>query len=466
MSVANSVKELLAKRQVEYEVSQAPGDALAGRNTYDRYLRQVSGVRSQLLEDEEGQLLALFPADCMIDLRRLNQVTSRQLEAAKLTNVQTLHDKLGVFSIPAIPNIAGLRTVVDSRLLEKDPLRIDSGAIGELVVLTKDNFKTLLEDVDSADFCISIDQLEAIKQEADDETEITNAVKNFTTLRIQQRLEETLELPPLPQTAQRIIKLRVDPNADVSDLATIVETDPSLAAQVVSWAASPYYSAPGKIKSVHDAIVRVLGFDMVLNLSLGLSLGKTLNMPKDGPRGITPYWQQSVYTAATMEALVTAIPRAHRPGFGLAYLSGLLNNFGYLILAEVFPPHFETICRYIEVNPHVSTNLIERHLLGVSREQIVSWLMNVWHLPEEVCLALRYQQEPGYEGEHNEYANLTFAALRLLRQQGIGSGPREPVPQVLYDRLHLEQDRAMEAIDNVLESSEELQNIARALEGT
>lgn len=102
-----------------------------------------------------------------------------------------------------------------------------------------------------------------------------------------------MELPALPETAERIIHLRVDPNGDVSDLAQIVERDPSLAAQVVSWAASPYYSAPGKIKSIQDAIVRVLGFDMVLNLALGLALGKTVSLPKDGPHGATSYWRQA-----------------------------------------------------------------------------------------------------------------------------------------------------------------------------
>ena len=65
---------------------------------------------------------------------------------------------------------------------------------------------------------------------------------------MKQRLEETIEIPPLPETAQKVMKLRVNPDADVDDLADVVETDPSLAAQVVSWAASPYYAAPGKIR--------------------------------------------------------------------------------------------------------------------------------------------------------------------------------------------------------------------------
>ena len=92
----------------------------------------------------------------------------------------------------------------------------------------------------------------------------------FTARRIQQRLEATIEIPPLADTAQKIIKLRVDPNATIDDITGVVETDPALAAQVVSWAASPYYASPGKIRSVEDAIVRVLGFDLVINLALGL----------------------------------------------------------------------------------------------------------------------------------------------------------------------------------------------------
>jgi hypothetical protein len=139
--------------------------------------------------------------------------------------------------------------------------------------------------------------------------EITQAVQAFTARRIQKRLEETIEIPPLADTAQKIIKLRVDPNATIDDITGVVETDPALAAQVVSWAASPYYASPGKIRSVEDAIVRVLGFDLVINLALGLALGKTLSLPKDHPQQATPYWQQSIYTAAVIEGLTRAMPR-------------------------------------------------------------------------------------------------------------------------------------------------------------
>src|SRR5690625_7032213 len=59
----------------------------------------------------------------------------------------------------------------------------------------------------------------------------------------------------------------------------------------------------------------------------------------------------------------------------MAYLGGLLHSFGYLILAEVFPPYFSQYCRLAEANPHVMPQTIERHLLGVTRDQLAGTLM-------------------------------------------------------------------------------------------
>ena len=66
------------------------------------------------------------------------------------------------------------------------------------------------------------------------------------------------------------------------------ETDPSLAAGG-ELGAFQFLCGAWKIRSVQDAIVRVLGFELVMNLAMGLSLG-TLNLPKDAAEGYTPYW--------------------------------------------------------------------------------------------------------------------------------------------------------------------------------
>ena len=209
--------------------------------------------------------------------------------------------------------------------------------------------------------------------------------------------------------------------------------------------------------------MRVLGFDLVLNLALGLALGKSLGMPKDAPKGFTSYWQQAVYGATAAESLVGCIPAEHRPTIGIAYLSGLLHNFGHLIMAEVFPPHFSTYCRFQEANRSLSYTVIEHYLLGVTRDQLAGWLMRLWAMPDEVCVGLRFQNEPTYAGANHVYANLIFVAMRLLRKHGIGNAPLEEIPDAMFKRLHLDRDKAQQAIQQVVDASEEINNIASNL---
>ncbi|PTU03806.1 histidine kinase, partial [Pseudomonas sp. HMWF031] len=142
------------------------------------------------------------------------------------------------------------------------------------------------------------------------------------------------------------------------------------------------------------------------------------------------------------------------------YLAGLLHNFGYLLLAHVFPPHFSLICRHLEVNPHLCHSYIEQHLLGISREQIGAWLMRYWDMPDELATALRFQHDPHYDGDYAEYPNLVCLSVRLLRSRGIGSGPDEDIPDALLERLGLTRAKAEDVVSKVLEAEVLLRELA------
>lgn len=463
MPVPTSVQSLLNKQNVHYQVSEMPMTENERARWHDQHLRSMSAAKSVILQDSKGRVQVIFPADRLLDLKAVNHQLNRELHAAKAEDIHRFCLSHNLQSIPALPKLAGLVTLIDRSLIERTELLADSGDEQQLLRFSREEFQQMMDDAMICDIAVPLEPLEFDDTSISDTDQILGAVRNFTQLRIKQRLEETLELPPLSDTAQRIIKLRVNPNADISDLAQIVETDPSLAAQVVSWAASPYYSAPGKIKSIHDAIVRVLGFDMVLNLALGLSLGKAMTTPKAGPHGSLPYWQQAVYMAATIEGLVTAIPRDHRPSFGMAYLCGLLHNFGYLILAEVFPPYFQNYCELADANPHVDHQAVERHLLGVTREQLGASLMSLWSMPEEVVVGLRHQNNPDYQGEYAVYAKLIYVARRLLYQHNIGRGPKQAIPAHVFEDLHLDPEKANTTVANIIESGDDLKHIAHEL---
>lgn len=421
-------------------------------------------IKMLLMSDTLGRVQVIYPANGMLEVDALNQKLGRSLEALPDEDVANVIAQYEITKLPAIPDITGLPAIIDEQVLELDEIYLESDTSEQLIKLSKTGFAVLTKKAKVISFVVPISQIHCnLSKPAADLEQINQAIEKFTSLRIKQRLEDTLELPPLPQSAQDIIRLRANPDAGADELADIIERDPSLAAQVVSWASSSFYNAPGKIKSVHDAIVRVLGFDMVMNLAMGLALGKTLKVPQDQPAGYAPYWQQAMWMALGTTSLISRIDPSERPGFGLSYLSGLLHNFGYLVLAHIFPPHFKLMCRYIEANRHLDTAYIEHFLLGITREQIGGQLMSVWNMPEEVITALRHQKSPESAEEHAQYACLLQLTHHLLAAEGLLPGGPQEIDESLYDRLHISKEKAHESIQQLLGSQEDVAVIAHLM---
>jgi HD-like signal output (HDOD) protein/prolyl-tRNA editing enzyme YbaK/EbsC (Cys-tRNA(Pro) deacylase) len=417
-----------------------------------------------LMSDTLGRTQVIFAADSMLDVDALNRKVGRSFEALPDEDVTSLIERYSLKTLPAIPDITGLPAIVDSRILALNEVYVETDQPDKLIRLTKDAFAISIQKAKMEEFSVPISALSYnVNQPGDDLAQINQAIEKFTSLRIKQRLEDTLELPPLPQSAQEIIHLRANPDAGADELADIIEKDPSLAAQVVSWASSSFYNAPGKVKSVHDAIIRVLGFDMVMNLAMGLALGRTLKVPTDEPKGYAPYWQQAMWMALATTSVLSKIEPEHRQSFGLSYLSGLLHNFGYLVLAHVFPPHFKLMCRYIEANPHLDSAYIEHFLLGITREQIGSQLMAVWNMPEEVIISLRHQKNATFDGANAEYAGLLKLTHHLLADAGVFPGGNEVLDEGIYERLHLPKEKAADAIEQLLESQEDVAAVANLM---
>lgn len=282
----------------------------------------------------------------------------------------------------------------------------------------------------------------------------------LTVRRIEQRLGKPLEIPPLSLTAQKILQLRANPNIHIDELTAVIETDPALAAQVMSWAASPLYAAPCKICSIEDAITRVLGFDLVMNLALGLALGKKFSLPHTFRQDNIDYWKHALYSATLIEGLVRQMPAAARPEAGLAYLAGLLHNFGYLLLAQLFPSYFSLIQQYQADHPEALPQEADQHLLGITREAICTSLMQIWGMPAELKVAVSEQNNPDYSGEHATYAHLVQLAALLL-------APADTInPEQLQHLclgLRLTPEQAHQALDRVLAAEQALRSLSEQM---
>ena len=280
---------------------------------------------------------------------------------------------------------------------------------------------------------------------------------------LRQRIEATTELPSMPETAQALLRLGADPNGNINNLVEIVENDPSLAAQVMRYARSAIFSFPGEIHSLHQAITSVLGYQFTIDVCLGISLGKTFAIPTHGSMGLYPFWQHSVYSATLIERLIQIMPAQHRPHPGLGFLSGLLHNFGVLLVAHLFKQENTLLQQIIAANPDIPRTILERQVLGTDHMEIGAWLMRKWNLQPEIQVAVAEHHDEFYRGVHATYARLVLLTDRLLKQHNIGDAESEVLPEFTLSSLGLSQEQAETALMHVMSSSEDINILARQL---
>jgi HD-like signal output (HDOD) protein len=260
--------------------------------------------------------------------------------------------------------------------------------------------------------------------------------------------------------AHDIMQLRSNMYANASDLASVVEMDPSLAAQVVRYANSPMYGYQGKIITIQDAIARVLGYDVVMDMALGVTLGKSLNMPATGPLGMNNFWQHAIHAAALTHRLSKRMESDNKPQPGAAYLCGLLHDFGFLVLGHLFKDDFELLSRLITENPETPLVELEHTLLGMTHEEIGAWLSEAWNMPRAVTVAIREHHNIDYDGDYAVLANLVLVTDRLLKSYDTAGGADTDITPAILNRLGLTIDKVLEEYKAFIIERDDLDAIA------
>ncbi|MCB5161728.1 HDOD domain-containing protein [Marinomonas algarum] len=400
------------------------------------------------LADSIGRLRVIFPKNHMLDLAAIARVTKRRFEPVPYYSRAS--------DLLIKPN--SMYTLLATSLLELPRLLIQVHTNGTQQEITSAELQQLFSGPLNRFERISV-PTQNIKRPVEhhdqDAEQILQGLGRFQSIRLKKRIEETVEMPPLPASSHQVIRLSNSKTASINELCDIITLDPSLTAQVISWASSPYYRAPGGITTIEDAIIRVLGFDMVMNLALGLSLSNAFTLAKDNLHHYENFWLESVSGAVLTEALAKCMPVEKQPKKGHAYLAGLLHNFGYLAIGTILPPHFSILTRYQEANAHLCSELIEMQMMHFTREQMGAWLLRHWNLPEPIWTAIRYSKRDEYQGEHAMLAHLLYISHRLLHHDSIS--------EAVLKRVGLTLEQAERCREALYQESTELKKVVASM---
>lgn len=287
--------------------------------------------------------------------------------------------------------------------------------------------------------------------------------KQLFATEFRQRLEQKIELPPLPEMARELLLLRNRANADAASLIAVVERDPAIAAQLLTYARLSVFGYGNRIKSLDEAVQLVLGYEKALHMAMGIGAGKSLRMQAEGPLGRNSFWQHSLHTGMLTQALAVALPAQQRPQMGLAYLAGLLHDIGHMLFGHLYPEEFAMLNQLVSSYPDRDVREMELLGFGVSHDMIGLWLMQAWDMPEEIVVAVGEHYFSDYGGKHALYPRLVAFANQLLKTEFNESAMAGNRDLILVDSLGLDDERVNRALGRVLEVSPQLEVMAREL---
>lgn len=290
----------------------------------------------------------------------------------------------------------------------------------------------------------------------------TNLAQVQPPLDLREEVNNIQALPPLPCTAEKIMKLSSDPLADANKLSEIVELDPFLSVQVIRWASSALYTYKGKISNVRDAINRVLGYQFVFNLVLSLSMLSPLKAPSKGVIGTESFWIHALASTHLMKIINDHLPAEQKVDTQSIFFVALMHNIGLPLLGDQFLDKFNLLAELVEANPDLNRVKLEKFALGVDHCELGSWLLTSWSMPKPVIDVIYHHHNPFYQGESYRLNQVTYLNDLLLAKIGIGDGHENECAEHLLEQFQFKQtdtDIFLEKINDELDSIKEMVSI-------
>lgn len=264
------------------------------------------------------------------------------------------------------------------------------------------------------------------------------------------------QLPPLSATADQLLRAVADPDLDAPHLTAILEQDPPLTARIVGLANSAFFGQSRPVLGVEEAIIRVLGLNMVRSLALSMVLAGTFDTRRCPAYDLRHYWLMSLGSATLARDLAGAVARPALVHPDAAYLCGLLHNLGELALVHLRPDLMCEALHARRAQPDCDLATLQRQYLGMDSWQAGAMLAFHWHLPEGLQQVIAFFSGGEAEGPHRQLVQVTAAARAWVGASLAGELPQVTPP----DAAAAEFQRIVQAFHGRLD---ELRQLAAAM---
>jgi Ala-tRNA(Pro) deacylase len=147
MSIPSRLSSYLERRGARYEVCAHGWSRSSAETARTAHVPPHQLAKSVLLEDDDGCVMAVIPADKTVMLHEVCKLLGRHdLHLSDENRIATLFDDCDRGAMPPVGMAWGVETVVDEELDALDTVYMEGGDHERLLRLSRDQFASLMRD--------------------------------------------------------------------------------------------------------------------------------------------------------------------------------------------------------------------------------------------------------------------------------------------------------------------------------
>ena len=219
------------------------------------------------------------------------------------------------------------------------------------------------------------------------------------------------DLPTLPKVLDEVSRLVKDPDSSTEQIAKLISMDQVLSAKVLKMVNSPIYGFPGRISSIHHALV-LLGFNVLRGVIVSTSVMDIVNQAMVG------LWEHSVGCALASSTIARHVGLKDVEDISVA---GLLHDLGKVVTAVQLPDLRTGIDALVKSQdlPYLEA---EKAVMGFGHDRVNAWIVDHWKLPPAIKEAMSYHHKPQLARLYPETACCVHLGDFMVRVFEYGSG--------------------------------------------
>lgn len=256
-------------------------------------------------------------------------------------------------------------------------------------------------------------------------------------------VEGFVEVPMLPEIANRAFALANDKDSDASQMAQLIQSDPALAGHVMRIANSAAYTPMANLVSLQQAIAR-LGMNVISEIAISAVLSaKLFNTP-----GYETYVEANWHHALATSLWAKEIARHCRVNVEVAFLAGLIHSIGR-------PAILQTLIDIasqdnLALDPAEVHRLEDQYWLDVS-----TMVVRRWHMPALVVDTIEHLASPFSDGAASKMAAVVDAAKHFAEAMFTGQTAElsqfGELPSINQLNIYPEETQQLLSMEEVIE---------------